>query len=69
MMILIVEICPVTVADVNSQLVVQDYTYQKDGAAVPSEEESDIAVFTNGYEVQPTEAVLGVVKQVYRRCS
>ena len=54
----------VTVADVNSQLVVQDYTYQKDGAAVPSEEESDIAVFTNGYEVQPTEAVLGVVKQV-----
>ena len=27
-------------------------------------EESDIAVFTNGYEVQPTEAVLGVVKQV-----
>lgn len=54
----------VTVADVNSQLVVQDYTYQQDNAAVLSEEESDKAVFTNVYEVQPTEAALGVVKQV-----
>ena len=54
----------VTVADVNSQLVVQNFSYQPDGAVDPSEEEADKAVFTNGYEVHPTEAVLNVVKQV-----